>query len=259
MHRASYFYKDCLFGSYPTQEGVNELESNGVKHFVDLTLQNEKLTKPYTTQFSYLNFPIPDQKVPPNRVVFIKFLIDLVKLIKENLNENNKLYIHCKGGAGRAGTVVACLLFKLENLSPYSALRKTLSCYHRRRDMSDRMRKIGAPATYNQKNFVTSLCKETNIYAIDKLSPEYYFMFTYKGNTYGSIYSALKENQGELKNILMERLLQFPEAVLELISSFGNIRYHSDNHLLGVKKNHVGENAIGILYMKIRDSILREM
>jgi hypothetical protein len=35
MERSSYFIKDkALFGSYPTQESVEELEKEGVRYFI---------------------------------------------------------------------------------------------------------------------------------------------------------------------------------------------------------------------------------
>ena len=38
MNYCSYFIKDkALFGSYPTQQSVEELEQEGVRYFVDLT------------------------------------------------------------------------------------------------------------------------------------------------------------------------------------------------------------------------------
>ena len=45
MDYCSYFIKDkAIFGSFPTQESVYELENEGVKYFVDLT-DNDKEKK----------------------------------------------------------------------------------------------------------------------------------------------------------------------------------------------------------------------
>ena len=42
MEYASFFITDkALFGSFPTQAQVEELESTGVRYFVDLTNPNE--------------------------------------------------------------------------------------------------------------------------------------------------------------------------------------------------------------------------
>ena len=53
MNYCSYFIKDkCMFGSFPTQESVNELEHEGVRYFIDLTY-NEKENK---KKFPYPHF-----------------------------------------------------------------------------------------------------------------------------------------------------------------------------------------------------------
>jgi hypothetical protein len=65
MERVSYFIKDkALFGGYPNQELVNELENLGVKYFIDLTFSNEKKIIKFYTNQKYINFPIKDQKLP---------------------------------------------------------------------------------------------------------------------------------------------------------------------------------------------------
>ena len=44
MNKCSFFIKNkALFGSYPNPEQVNELQSIGVKYFVNLTLPLENL------------------------------------------------------------------------------------------------------------------------------------------------------------------------------------------------------------------------
>tara|TARA_A100001015_G_scaffold310205_1_gene411142 strand:+ start:1722 stop:1895 length:174 start_codon:yes stop_codon:yes gene_type:complete len=54
MEKASFFIKDkCLFGSYPTQIAVNDLENKGVRHFIDLTNEFERKIIPYTTKYNY--------------------------------------------------------------------------------------------------------------------------------------------------------------------------------------------------------------
>lgn len=57
MNRCSYFIQNkALFGSYPTQESVLELEEHGVRYFVDLTHNGEKNTTPYETKYKYIRF-----------------------------------------------------------------------------------------------------------------------------------------------------------------------------------------------------------
>jgi len=42
-----------------------------------------------------------------------------------NQLENNKLYIHCRGGHGRAGLVVACLLCSIYDYPPEKSIELT--------------------------------------------------------------------------------------------------------------------------------------
>ena len=65
MESSSYFIKDkAMFGSFPTQQSVYELEKEGVKHFIDLTYHDEKKIVHYITSQTYLNFHIMDQNIP---------------------------------------------------------------------------------------------------------------------------------------------------------------------------------------------------
>ena len=66
MDNASFFIKNrALFGSFPTQESVDELEKNGVRYFINLTdLTIEKNIIPYKTNYVYFNYPIIDNYIP---------------------------------------------------------------------------------------------------------------------------------------------------------------------------------------------------
>jgi ribA/ribD-fused uncharacterized protein len=153
MERASYFIKDkALFGSYPTQEDIKELEKNGVRHFVNLTFDHEKKIVPYKTKYNYINFPIKDRSVPDDWTNFAKFIIKLSHILK-NIDKD-MMYIHCKGGHGRSGVVVASLICFTFNLTPSEALDWTKISHSKRLIMREKWRKLGAPQTLQQKNFV---------------------------------------------------------------------------------------------------------
>ena len=147
--------RKALFGGFPNQEQTKELMNMGVKFFVDLTFPMEVLAKyKLKENCSYLNFPIVDRKVPisvPNFSAFMTLLHDTV----DNLKEREKIYIHCKGGHGRSGLVVAVLL---RMLNPEITIEKALSitndCHNQRRIMREKWRNIGAPQTFQQKRYV---------------------------------------------------------------------------------------------------------
>ena len=174
MDRSSYFIKNAaLFGSYPTQEGVNELELNGVRYFIDLTYDGEDKITPYTTKYTYIRYPIPDRKIPTDRKSFAKLIIKLSNIINA-LNDDEKIYLHCKGGHGRSGVVVACLLCYMFNITTQDALRHTARSHSKRRVMKEKWRKVGSPQTISQKNFV---CKF--------FEPLYFYKAYTTGNTAG--------------------------------------------------------------------------
>ena len=64
MNRSSYFIPNkALFGSYPSQSAVTELENEGVCLFVNLTEPCEGLEQYRLSNDSEaLSFPIPDRK-----------------------------------------------------------------------------------------------------------------------------------------------------------------------------------------------------
>ena len=164
MDRSSYFVKNkALFGSYPTQEQVIQLESLGVRYFIDLTYLGEKRIIPYKTQYEYMKYSIPDRRVPTDWKSFAQFIINVGHIIK-NLPPEQRIYVHCKGGHGRSGVVVACLLCYMYNISPSDALSKTSKYHSRRKEMREKWRKMGSPQTRSQKHFVTKFFEPLIIY-----------------------------------------------------------------------------------------------
>lgn len=170
MNNCSYFIKDkALFGSFPTQESVEELEHEGVRYFVDVTDHEEKKITPYKTKYNYMNFPIKDHYVPTDWVAFSKFILKVANLIK-NLKNDERLYINCLGGHGRSGVVVSCLLCYIFNLTPQQALDYTTKCHSNRLVMREKWRKIGSPQTFLQKKFVHKFLEPLKIYHLHKNS-----------------------------------------------------------------------------------------
>jgi protein-tyrosine phosphatase len=159
MNNSSYFIDNkCLFGSFPKQDTVNILEENNVRYFIDLTYENEKNTKTYTTQYNYINYPIKDMSVPTNWQTYSCFIIAVINIIK-NLEKNEKVYIHCKGGHGRSGVVVASILCYMYNMDPLEAIEATTIYHNNRNNMRQKWRNMGSPQTLAQKKFVINFFK----------------------------------------------------------------------------------------------------
>lgn len=164
MDRSSFFIKHrALFGSFPDQQAVNELEEQGVRYFINLTHDSERKIVPYHTQHTYISYPIVDHRIPSDRRGFAKFALKLAKIIRE-LETDSLVYLHCKGGHGRSGVVVAVLLCYLFNLTPNEALERTSSYHSKRLEMREKWRKIGSPQTFQQKNFVYHFCRPISFY-----------------------------------------------------------------------------------------------
>jgi protein-tyrosine phosphatase len=157
---SSFFVKDqALFGSWPTQSQVNELEKWGVDIFVNLTMDGESKIVPYHTRKKVIRFPIPDRSVPVDKIEFCRLVIYLAGQI----DRGKKIYIHCKGGHGRAGILVSCLLGYRLMINPREAIHMTKEYHSNRVEMNPYWRIIGAPQTSDQKTFVYNMFKEHHI------------------------------------------------------------------------------------------------
>lgn len=153
MNYSSYFFLEkCMFGGFPTQSQVDELTSMGVNMFVDLTTPGEVDMYTIPPDCMYVNYPIIDRQVPSNIPLFTALILRTYDFVQ---NENTKVYIHCKGGHGRSGILVACLLYLLNpGISTQQAIELTTEAHSKRLVMRDKWRKMGSPQTYFQKKFV---------------------------------------------------------------------------------------------------------
>tara|TARA_B100000073_G_C23728685_1_gene570080 strand:- start:471 stop:1400 length:930 start_codon:yes stop_codon:yes gene_type:complete len=177
MNYCSFFINDkALFGSYPSLQSAQELYSNNVKVFIDLTTDNEKSNLDdyynHIDNIKYINYQIEDRKTPTNISTFSSFIMKIVNIL--SINRDDKIYIHCKGGHGRAGIVVACLLCLIYSIQPEKALEMTTKFHSKRKTMRDKWRSIGSPQTSKQKLFVIKICK-----------PLYFFKAYRSGSTMG--------------------------------------------------------------------------
>jgi len=176
MDNTSYFIENkALFGSYPTKDQVAVLREHGVKVFVDVTNDNDHLIS-YKDVLRdndvYINFPIDDRHYPENSTKFIQLLLTIREHI-QSLRKGEKIYVHCKGGHGRAGVMVACLLCLMHNIRPEESLRLTNEYHSNRETMKDKWRLIGSPQTRYQKVFIFRMFKELYFFKNVKNSLSY--------------------------------------------------------------------------------------
>ncbi len=91
-----------------TRERLQRLIEAGVECFIDLTESGE--LKPYDGELpfsvEYLRKPIRDHSIPAQRV----HMVEILDCIHDAVQSGRCVYIHCRAGIGRTGTVVGCFL-----------------------------------------------------------------------------------------------------------------------------------------------------
>ncbi len=115
-----------LAGEYPLEfsaaDGATQLErllSAGVDCFMDLTQRKEiaPYKKLLPERARYLNYPLPDHDVPKAP----KVMREILTVLQRELTNGRCVYVHCRAGIGRTGTVIGCFLVE-QGLSGDSAL-----------------------------------------------------------------------------------------------------------------------------------------
>lgn len=152
MQISSEFIPGALFGPYPTQKEVHELERENVGVFVNLTHTAEKGVEEYSTTRRVIRFPIRDGGIPSNRKAFTELIVYLSDLMDKKPSE--KLYVHCKGGHGRAVLVAAVLFAFREKKSCAETLEHINKAHRERPSIKERWKQIIVPASFRQRCFL---------------------------------------------------------------------------------------------------------
>ncbi len=150
-----------LAGEYPgnlfPRETIRRLQcflTQGFEVFVDLTRPDELVpyekvlfqeALEYKRTVSHVRFPIPDASLPTREEM--KAILDC---IDSALANNRKVYVHCRAGIGRTGTVVGCYLVR-HGLASDQALRRLQELY---REASQSQWYPFCPETAAQRAFV---------------------------------------------------------------------------------------------------------
>ncbi len=144
-------------GEYPgdknrecAKDKLNRMMQFGVRCFFDLTEEGELV--PYVdllpANMNYVRFPIRDVSVPQS----IEDVRQLVKTILQKADgTHGEVYVHCWGGVGRTGTIIACLIAEeMEN----PTLEKVVAELRKRFAMMPKSAYRQTPETKEQEHFV---------------------------------------------------------------------------------------------------------
>lgn len=151
-----------MAGPYPGEktEGdavvtLTELTDAGVTHFIDLTFcegEHSDGLEPYEHLLGRLpngsspahsRYSIVDEDIPTP-----EFMAEILDAIDRLLDQGEVVYVHCWGGVGRTGTVVACHLIN-SGLDADDALQLVAQ---ERKHLERGWRR--SPETYDQEAFV---------------------------------------------------------------------------------------------------------
>lgn len=91
-----------------------ELLSKGIE--ADISLEEDRSDTPFGVNF-YLWLPTKDQTSPTKEQTKVG-----IEAIKNLVDLNKKIYLHCKNGHGRAPTLFAAYLIKEEGMKPEEAI-----------------------------------------------------------------------------------------------------------------------------------------
>ena len=142
-----------LAGEHPAKEGEEQLSEKlqlfalaGITHFIDLTSPADpvKTYQPLGGAVR-INHPITDFGVPSPLQ-----MQGILQSIQSAISQGGKVYVHCKGGIGRTGTVAATWLTE-HGLDDEQALALLLQKWQA---MDKRFEEPHTPETQAQREFV---------------------------------------------------------------------------------------------------------
>lgn len=144
-----------LAGEYPGDSNPAKAESRiklwmdfGIDLFIDLTEPDELISYHHLVSGSgkstVKHYPIPDVSIPPKNL-----MVEILNDIDAAIEKGKKVYVHCRGGIGRTGTVIGCY-FSRHGYKGHAALDKLKHIF----DGYAKSSYARSPETEEQRNYV---------------------------------------------------------------------------------------------------------
>lgn len=157
-------------GEYPgdkngeiAKQKIARMYHFGIRHFIDLTEEGE--LRPYNhllpCETTYTRFPITDCGAPKS----IESVQRLLLRIEELKKMDGYVYVHCWGGVGRTGTIIACYL--AQNWDEPD-LNKTLEVLRRNFTKMPKSAYRETPETKEQIDFIERFINASKSYKEEK-------------------------------------------------------------------------------------------
>jgi protein tyrosine/serine phosphatase len=103
-----------LAGEYPKRDKLKQCLDAGITFFIDLTEKKTSYIEKHQAKvrkqgkaIEYCSMPIKDNSTPTP--AFMKKILDT---IDGALEHGHRVYVHCRAGVGRTGTVIGCYLVR---------------------------------------------------------------------------------------------------------------------------------------------------
>ena len=143
--------KYIYFGLHPSIVFPEPFKNNNNSVFINLTEKHEFPNYSQSDREIH-NFPTKD-RTPPSS----EYITKIINIIFDSINNGKLVYIFCKGGHGRSGTIASILYGIINGLDGTESMKNVLKLWKTQRDMSKlrhNVKKLGCPQTRAQKDTV---------------------------------------------------------------------------------------------------------
>jgi len=156
------------FGPFPNQLLINTLLEEKFDLIVNLTFDDELIYNDNKNdnviynlpKKNYLHYPIKDNDIPSCITSYCKF----VKRLKNELCNDKKIYIHCRGGHGRSGMLCTSLLSVINRSSKLTDIIYHVNIVHNnRQNIRQKWKKREMPFNAKQYLFLLKIHKDIYI------------------------------------------------------------------------------------------------